>query len=177
MTEDGTVVDGPDDYRLVRRRLVRGSFAVPTVLTVLSGRALAMTTAEQKSLGRDLSQHLQPIAVSDPRPSTDTWVRVRAYKGQGTGNAEFVPASRLPQGAIGSNAPFISGTQALCVVSGGSYSVGQIVPSAPGINSDTNWHAVLFDSTGGVAGIANAFPASRTALGAVHQSVWSSFIV
>ena len=172
-----------DDFRSARRRLVKGSFAVPTVLTVLSGRALALTTAQQRSLAKDVSQTQLPAAVTDPPSPTDTWIRARAYVGQGAGNAQFIPASRLPPSAPGQTS-FMTGGQALCVVGGGSYNKGTIYPdgtrSVPVSNgTDTLWYAVLFDLNGRVAGIANVYvdPASAAALGAVHRSVWSSFIL
>lgn len=166
-----------EGFRQARRRLVRGSFAVPTVLTVVSGRALAMTTAQQRSLSKEFVQPQYPPAVNDPPPTGDTWVRVRAYKGQGTGKAQFISGAQLPAGSSGLP-PFMSSVQALCVVDGGPYNKGTIYNTIPASSgTSTQWYAVLFDSAGTVKGIANVYPSSSTGTAAVHQSVLASIVV
>lgn len=73
----------PDDKFSARRRLLRGSFSVPAVLTLASGSALAA----QSMTCLAKSTQVPSTADLKPTPHADTFVRVQVYR---SGNTHYV---------------------------------------------------------------------------------------
>lgn len=184
-------------FRSARRRLVKGSFSVPAVMTLATGRALAMTTAEARSLAKDVDAgypHTLPLVVAGS--PTDTWIREQSYKGRNgsSGVPYFIKASQLTAHVVpGAGTSFMTGTQSLCVVSGSissnNYAAGNVYNfDAPTGFGRGSYYALLYDHVGTIKAISGTtlvnspvfWPSTASTangLGGCHQSVWASIIL
>lgn len=176
-----------------RRRLLKGSFAVPAVLTIASGSALARTSSGcivgEAAAGE----------TSDFDTTNETWQRVLAYtflKNPGSDRSYWIRYEEIHGLAILAGVAiqndWITAGQALCVQSGTaatgssqhvsgtiySSSTTPILPtltSSDSISGSVRYYAVIVDSSGNIIGISLKFTASGQTGGAVHQSCWNSF--
>ena len=87
-----------------RRRLLRGAFAVPAVMTVVSGRALAQTSAStciQKQIEPSASELVSSTYTAEPGELVR--VRLHAVKKKGTGEiaSYWLHGASLPAGSSG----------------------------------------------------------------------------
>lgn len=142
-----------DNKVSARRRLVRGVFAAPAVMTLVSGSALA--AGSTSCVARQTQT--QPLGINP----ADTWVRLPLYEFRNGNNyVRFISGSNivalLPAGGVS----FIQPGQFQCVekVASGSnysgYSVGSsYTPNpTPTAISPAAYVAVRVDSTGKVLG-------------------------
>ena len=150
-----------------RRRLVRGAFAAPAVMTVCSGSALAASSslrcvAHQAGTGTS-------VPVSD---ATDAWVRVRLWTQGASANyfisgADVVALKRASATAyIGPTAwqPFDIKTNTAGVIGGDGNGKQQSVPAKyAAIRVDASGNIVGVGATGGGAAIAG--------------TCWTSFMI
>lgn len=76
-----------------RRRLLRGSFALPTVLAVHNGSALAARSNQYRCVINDVTYRQAPpvMTVADPN---DKWMRVQRWR-QGASGPYFVKVDDL----------------------------------------------------------------------------------
>ena len=166
-----------DDERSARRRLIKGSFAAPAALTLCSGSALAAATSPLTCLAKDIRASGAPGAPVTTVETGDTWVRVRAWVEQNKSYA-FIKADDVSMVGFKDTTPFITGSQAICVIGGNGYTVGELYPQngkpvPTGMQQTGQYFAVLMDPSGRVAGISSVNSISGT--GAVHGSCWNSF--
>lgn len=186
--------DGADS---ARRRLIKGSFSIPAVLTVASGSALARTSSG--CVARDANAN--PANAPDFDTTNSTWQRVLAYtyrKNPGSTRSywirhdELFALAGLAGVSIKSN--WITSGQALCVQSGtaasgstphtsGTIYSSSSTPALPTLTSSasdaalTRYYAIKVDAAGDIIGISLIYTASGQSGGAVHQSCWNSFKV
>jgi hypothetical protein len=152
-----------------RRRLLRGAFAAPAVLTMVSGGALAATSATCVAKAQTAPQ-TGPVV---PDASADTFLRVQLYQ---TGNdatlvhwlsgdsistfsgfANIVQAGKYTRFLIGSNTLSVAASE-----------VNQN-PASPVLSSPATWVALRFDGTGTLVGVGATGGGS-----AITASCWTS---
>lgn len=157
-----------------RRRLLRGVFAAPAVLTLHSGSAFAMASVSCLKKAND--------AVNPPTPAasvnTDGYIRVRLWKRVQSGEADqfWVSGNDLsPYAGATSHPPFLTNTQwqqfnvnQNALVTG----AGQPSSSQPiGVWTQDGHYVVLrIDKDGAVVGVGTSGGGV-----AVGQSCWNSF--
>jgi hypothetical protein len=174
-------VSNPAGKGLARRRLLRGTFAAPAVLTLVSGSALAAT-----SLSCVAKQNEPGHAVNaGGNPDGTVWVRVPVWEKKKPTDplklARFVSgsdiASLLPPGGT-----YLTAGNWQCTsntFNTNPFIVGQIYTTAQAdaIRNYTMtkvpnlYVAVRIDATGRIVGVESI----STANSAMHVSCWTSF--
>ena len=165
--------DSPSQPQASRRRLVRGVFAAPALLTVCSGSAMASQSSRQC-----LARHVADNTNITPKVSNslDTWTRVRLHKA--TDGKYYVSGTELKAVFANSNSWWpnpgtwlgINATTGALV--SGTYSTPQTAtPSgATLIYSPVKYVVVRFDNAGKVTGVGTAGTGAN-----VGASCWNSF--
>ena len=103
-------LENPSRADPARRRLVRGAFAAPAVMTVFSGRALAQTSATCFA-----KNAVTAVAPTINNATTDTWFRVRVWRigtdgnGDGVADGNYVKVSEVPYELALAITPFTYG--------------------------------------------------------------------
>lgn len=185
-------LQGNDGADSARRRLIKGSFAVPAVLTVASGSALARTSS------RCIAREAAAGGTATFDSADATWQRVLAYtysKKSGSVRSYWIRWEELNSLALLAGVTiknnWIVAGQALCVetgdaatgsvqhVSGSIYSAST-TPILPSLTSSltaglVRYYAINVDVNGNIIGISLKFTASGQSGGAVHKSCWNSF--
>jgi len=166
-----------------RRRLLKGSFAVPAALTLASGTAFAAGSTAARCVSSSAGVGNQPLPGA-----ADTLIRVPAYAAQLTGSnaCSFVKGSEVAAklGTSSGNLALkdrlgvsLTNTGFLCVVGqtkgSPSYVKNTVYASAPSLNSAAStYYAILVDASGNITGISGV---STVAGGAVSNNCWQSF--
>lgn len=154
-----------------RRRLLRGAFSAPAVLTLYSGSALATASSQ-----RCLANQNGAAATPTPTTGTDSWYRVQLYK-KSTGSTHWVVGSSLPVNRSGSPTLPANGQAAKFGVDStvvGEYNKMYTTPGTTpsGVTVLSGKYAALrFDSNGLCVGIGATGGGS-----AIAQSCWNSFV-
>lgn len=147
----------PDTRISARRRLLRGSFSVPAVLTLASGSALAENSATCLAKATSFEtggQETAPLATGTPT-ATDTFLRVRlvAYT-EGTTTKHAVTKASF--GAIDVDPSFWTSDIAWQEfdVSGNAVTGTPQTGSIPGTVADSNYYVALrMNSSGKIVGV------------------------
>ncbi len=163
----------PAGKGLARRRLLRGTFAAPAVLTMYSGGALAVTSATcvAKAQGTPVTGGV--ATYTPPTPAPDTYLRVRLWHSS-TGNywlrydqiQAYAGASSII--ATSNNyRRFLVGTNALST----TLSPNEVnIANPPGSLSPSNkWAALRLDGAGNLVGVGATGGGS-----AITGSCWTS---
>lgn len=172
-----------DTLSQARRKLLRGTFAVPAVLAVHNGSALAATSNNKRcainSIASDPTTPPQPIAGA----GTDAWTRAFYYNDQASPAAQWVRYADLVtlSGAkgVGLATPAGTNTGYIRVVAGGLYAFG--TPTGNVGTTAAGSVALLFDNAGTapttvrIVGFIQPGAATfATGTGVVTGSCWSS---
>ena len=154
-----------------RRRILRGTFAAPAVMTLASGSTFAGT-----SLTCVARQQTSPITA--PAAPDNTWVRVRVWisKNGGSGNYGKLVAGSDVASLVPPGGSYLSTSEWQYVATFGnvSYTVGQKTTSpnpTPVLASPAEFVAVRVDGAGKIVGVQGV----STANTALHVSCWTSF--
>lgn len=176
-----------------RRRLLRGSFSVPAVLTVCSGSTFAQAATSLTCVAKQVNK-VKDTANSGTTTlsSTGNWVRVPLQKLYRPSNnnvdsiwiaGSYIATNVQKSGttvSIGSST--FGWTSWLCyqkVAGGSAYTTGTIYPTQPTRNNyvlalNGEWVAVLVDANGNITGVLGLQTANPNY--PVHAtSCWSSF--
>lgn len=156
-----------DTKTLARRRLLRGSFSVPAVLTLASGSALADKSATCLAKATKTSSTM-PLATGTP---SDTFIRVKliAYTNGSTSGHAVTRASF--SGMPVSTSFWNTGTAWQGFDTSTNELIGgQQTGSIPGTSSTSNyWVALRFNAAGEIVGVGKSGSGS-----VVGQSCWNS---
>jgi len=164
----------PTQKQAARRKLVRGVFAAPAILTVCSGNAIAA----QSSL-RCLATHVADGTSITPKVngSLDSWSRVQLSKA--TDGKFYVSGTQVSSVFTTSNSFYpavgtwleINGTSGALATTGAYTSANPTTPPGATLSySPPKYVVVRFDGAGNVTGIGTA------GIGAnVGASCWTSF--
>lgn len=152
--------------RNARRRLIRGVFAAPAIMTVCSGSALAASSnlrciAHQAGTG-------QMVAVA---PTTDAWVRVQLWTHGASDNKYFVSGADVAALQPPPTAPYISSTawQEFDIKTN---TAGKVDGSSSGKQRSTpaRWAAIRVDASGKIVGVGNG-PGGAAIAGTCWMSI------
>jgi hypothetical protein len=171
-----------DDHRTARRRLIKGSFSAPALLTLASGSAWAMSSS--RCIANDAAQQIHPGVQTGA-----TYLQVQIYTfAKGNTTAYWVRGADLQAiaTAAGVGCFQITTTQYLCMVGGKApsgptdYLAGAIYDNStdPAMTPDLlatlagNYYAVSVDRTGNIIGVDSVIKTGSG--GAVHMTCWSS---
>ena len=165
----------PPSTPAARRKLVRGLFAAPALMTVCTGSAFAA----QSSL-RCLAQHVASNTDITPKVGgLDTWTRVQLHQtGQGFNLKYYISGSQLAAVFTNSNSVYPAvGTWLEINVSTGAVAPGiygtpnpTMPPGATLAYTPPQYVVVRFDNTGNVTGVGTAGTGAN-----VGASCWNSF--
>jgi len=167
-------VEMPTQKQAVRRKLVRGAFAAPAILTVCSGNAIAA----QSSL-RCLARHVTDGTNITPKVVgvLDSWSRVQLFKA--TDGKYYVSGTQVSLVYTSSNSwyPGVGNWLEINNITGavattGAYTVPNSVmpPGATLTYTSPRYVVVRFDAAGNVTGIGTAGSGAN-----VGASCWTSF--
>ncbi len=142
----------PTGKGLARRRLLRGTFAAPAVLTLFSGSAFAAKSATC------LAKRVSSPVNAGLNPSGTVWIRVQVWKStDGTNFANFVSGNDLA-GLLAPGGSYLASGNWQCVLSGVVSTVSYTVPNtyynpspAPAVTGQ--YVAVRVDATGKILGV------------------------
>lgn len=161
-----------------RRRLLRGTFAAPAVLTLVSGSALAAT-----SLSCVAKRNLNPVNAG-PDPAGNVWIRVPVWEKRNLSNgkyARFVSgsdiASLLPPGGtylgVGTWQCILTTFPSNAFILGSIYTTSEadMIRSFPMLKVANLYVAVRVNELGKVVGV-EPYSSSSSAL---SVSCWTSF--
>ena len=155
-----------------RRRLIRGAFGVPAVLTVASGSVAAASNVN--CIAKTLS--FPPVHQGPNPPTTDTIIRIRVYL-DATPNLRYVRGQDVPAAYMASAAPgFMSSTQVWRFNVAQNQTVGSpsSTPSASSLTAINRWAALRFDNNGALVGVGDGGSGGPAGY-AVTASCWNSF--
>ena len=175
MTDSNPPDLGPTDR--ARRRLVRGAFAVPAVLTLQSGGASAATSSAAKCLA---NQNQNPVSFA-PTSSDDSYFRYRLWvirkKTDNTIDSAWVRGADLSVYVRNGQMPFLdsSSWQGFAIASNAlSGSVITTMPSPNGAENSLEqtgpWVVLRVNSTGALVGAGVSGSGSSVA-----DTCWNSF--
>lgn len=161
----------PPSQPMARRKIVRGLFAAPALMTVCTGSAFAA----QSSL-RCLATHVTNNTSALPKVGgLDTWTRVQLHKA--TDSKYYVSGSQLAAVFVNSNSVYPAvgtwlGIKADGTVATGTYSTPQTTmpPGATLTYTSPQYVVVRFDNMGSVTGVGTAGTGAN-----VGASCWTSF--
>lgn len=177
-----------------RRRLIRGSFSVPAVLTVCSGSTFAQAATSLSCVAKQVNT-VKDTANSGTTTvsSTGNWVRVPLQKLYRSSNnnvdsiwiaGSYIATNVQKSGttvSIGSST--FGSTSWLCyrkVANNSAYATGSIYGSQPSRNNyllapNGEWVAVLVDANGNITGVLGLQSAGNGNYPVHATSCWSSF--
>jgi hypothetical protein len=148
-----------------RRRLIRGAFVAPTVLTLYSGGALAATSSKLRCVA---SQNAKPI-TSGPEIVVDatnsTYVRVQLYV---VNAVYYVRGADLPAARVNSLPSAPSQAQIFDITANAL--TGSPVTTPNGLAAATKYAVLRIDATGSVVGVGAGSGGS-----VIGKSCWTSF--
>ena len=159
-TQIDALAAGPN----ARRRLIRGAFAAPAIMTVCSGSALA-NSSSLRCVANQVSAALPVPLVSNV---TDNWVRVQLWT-QGGSTSYFVRGAdvfALKPASTTSNI-LASDWLAFDIVSNKTGAAG--TSSGKQLSNPAKWAAIRVDASGNIVGVGAG---SGTA---IAGTCWTSF--
>lgn len=174
--------DNMADGRTARRRLIRGVFSAPAVLTLYSGNTFAQ--ASMSCVAKQVAAI--PPALPEPSGGPDTWVRVQLWTlgAAGTGGSRWVKGEDVVALKSGTGTVHLTSVQWQCFSAGNAngntsgYTMGQVLDSTPtkGIKTPAKngqWVALRVDASGNIVGVVGLNGSSNTS--AVAGTCWDSF--
>jgi hypothetical protein len=160
-------LENPSRADPARRRLVRGVFAAPAVMTVFSGRALAQTSAT--CFAKNAATTVAPMITN---ATTDTWFRVRVWRMGTEGN--YVKVSEVGYALQLSFTPFTyGGASYIRLRANSNYDIHPTNQNAPasGVPAYRNrWVLLRFNEQGKVIGFGGMEGSPMS------TSCWTSFL-
>lgn len=158
----------PNQQQAARRKLVRGVFAAPALMTVCSGSALA----SQSSL-RCLAKHVHDNTNVTPKVgSLDNWTRVQLHRA--TDGKFYVSGTHVQSVFANSNSWYPAAGTWLQIDTATGAPVGSALTTMPSgcthTYSTPQYVVVRFDTAGNVTGVGTAGAGSN-----VGASCWNSF--
>ena len=161
-------VETPNSHLAARRKLVRGVFAAPAIMTVCSGNAFA-NTSNLRCLAKNVSDGTN---ASPKVGGLDTWTRVQLHKAKN--GKYYVSGSHVRSVFVNSNSvyPSVGSWLEINVTTGAAEgSVTTNEPNTPSLNYTNPQYVILrFDGAGNVTGAGTAGVGAN-----VGASCWNSF--
>ena len=167
----------PDAKTQARRRLVRGAFAAPALLTLHSGSSAAYASAINCVVKRNLTPVTEPVSTTDG-PSDIFRYRLWALRKQnGDPLSYWIKGADLAAYVRLSQTPFLNNTQWQAFNITTNVLVGSPQSFAPPLTGDAKslvqdgpWVSLRVSSTGAISGAGGSGGGS-----ALSDSCWNSF--
>ena len=164
-------VESPKPNQAARRKLVRGVFAAPAIMTVCSGNAFA-NTSNLRCLARNVNVNTN---ATPKVGGLDTWTRVQLYQsGSGLSATYHVSGTHVRSVFTQSNSVYPAVGSWLQIDGTTGAPIGSATtttPSNPILNySNPKYVVVRFDGAGNVTGVGTAGGGAN-----VGASCWNSF--
>jgi hypothetical protein len=162
----------PDSKVSARRRLIRGAFAAPAVLTMYSGGALAQASVTCVARAAQATPVIPGVATyTPPTPAPDTYMRIRLWLSTAT-QKYWLGYDQISAftGALGIIAT--SGNYREFLVNTNSLSLTNKDVAASGVGTLTpsdRWVALRFDASGNLVGVGTTGDGT-----AITGSCWTS---
>lgn len=157
-----------------RRRLIRGAFGVPAVLTVASGSVAAASNMNCIVHTTTFPE----VATGSTPPANDTFIRIRVYKDESvTPQLRYVRGQDVPAPYMAVAAPgFMTATQVWRFNPGNNQTDGSPAntPAANTLTATNRWAALRFDASGNLVGVGDGGSGGTPGY-AVTGSCWNSF--
>ncbi len=150
-----------------RRRLIRGAFAAPTVLTLYSGGAMAANSSALRCVVNQNNVPVSPVPLVSTTNST--YFRVQLHAVSTSPAVLYVRGDSLPAARIGT-LPTNSQAQVFSITSN-TFTAAPVATPA-NLAAQNQWAVLRVDSTGNVVGVG----ASGSGGSAIFQSCWTSFV-
>ena len=162
-------VESPTLKQAARRKLVRGVFAAPAVLTVCSGSAFANSSSMRCLVNQTATGNQVTMPVID---GTDAWLRIQLYQtGTSPSFSYWISGNFMQTWKRPTNSVYLTSTQ-WQAFNIGTTTPGAIQGSMPSGAQTCNKYAVLrFNAAGNVVGVGT----SGTASSALAGTCWASF--
>ncbi len=166
----------PNQQQAARRKLVRGVFAAPALMTVCSGSALA-SQSSLRCLARHVSDNTDVMPKVGPSGSPiDNWTRVQLWRA--SDGKFYVSGSHVASVFTTSNSVYPAvGTWLQIIGTAGATQGGPVgsaltvMPAGSTLTYPTPQYVVVrFDTAGNVTGVGKAGTGSN-----VGASCWNSF--
>ena len=157
-----------------RRRLIRGAFGAPAVLTVASGSVAAASNVNCiANIGT-----FPPVHQGSAPPTSDSIIRIRVYEDQSmTPNLRYVRGQDVPTAYMANAAAgFMTVGQVWRFSVPNNQTVGSpsSTPAASTLVAINRWAALRFDTSGTLVGVGDG-GGGQPAGYAVSASCWNSF--
>ena len=163
-----------------RRRLIKGAFSAPAIMTLYSGSVFATTSSAARCIKNKVTGTTPEFPAS---PAAATWLRVQRYKLLKTGTTStyyyYVKGADVVALQQGKFTPLYLGTGDYQKVTGTT--TVTIVGASPTSGTNTlekdtgNFVAVRVDQDGKIVGIVGS--GATTSTSAVAQTCWASFAI
>lgn len=156
----------PTTTQAARRKLVRGAFAAPALLTVYSGSALATGSAKRCLVNQTNSPTMLPVSNS-----LDNFLRVQLQQTGSTTISYWVRGSDLQIYKKASNSVYITSAewQPFNISTNTAGAKQASAPASP--SASTKYAAIRFDAYGNVVGVG----IGGTGQSALSGTCWHSF--
>ncbi len=163
-------VESPSSRQAARRKLVRGVFAAPAIMTVCSGSAFAASSS-LRCLSNQVTNHPTTMPVTN---ALDSWLRVQLWStGDGSDNAPYryyVSGADLQTWKRPSTSVYLSSSQwQRFHIS--TNTAGKLVGAPSGCDRCQKYAAIRFDANGNVVGVGTGTAGST----ALPGTCWTSF--
>lgn len=155
-----------------RRRLVRGAFGVPAVLTVASGSVAA--ASNMNCIAK--SGTFPPVYQGANPPTTDTFIRIRVYNDPAS-NLRYVRGQDVAAPyRVNVDPGFMTASQVWRFNVNQNQTVGSPsnTPAASTLVAVNRWAALRFDTNGVLVGVGDGGSGGPAGY-AVTGSCWTSF--
>lgn len=157
-----------------RRRLIRGAFGAPAVLTVASGSVAAASNVNCiANIGT-----FPPVHQGSAPPTSDSIIRIRVYEDQSvTPNLRYVRGQDVPAAYMANAAAgFMTVGQVWRFSVPNNQTVGNpsSTPAASTLVAINRWAALRFDVNGNLVGVGDGGSGGTPGY-AVAASCWNSF--
>jgi hypothetical protein len=148
-----------------RRRLIRGAFAAPAIMTVYSGSALANSSSL-----RCVANKANAAEMPGVTSGTDTWVRVQLWT-QGSSNAAYYISGADVVALKPASTTAYIGATAWQAFDKGTNTAGAIGGTSSGKqkSSPAQWAAIRVDASGNIVGVGVGSGS------AIAGTCWTSF--
>lgn len=157
-------LQAPPPRENARRKLVRGVFAAPAIMTVCSGSAFAAASGLRCIANQANSPLTEPVTGA-----TDTWLRVQLYS---QGGKYYVRGSDIGAFKRSANSVYLSSNQwqAFDISTNTAGAITTNPPGNPQPSNPPKYVAVRVDASGNIVGVGATGSGS-----AVAGTCWNSF--
>ena len=160
-------VDSPTPQQAARRKLVRGAFAAPAIMTVCTGSAFAAASNLQ-CISNQVNNNPTTVPVAG---ALDTWLRVRLRQKGSSTISYYVSGADLQIFKMTNNTVYLSSSQWQLFNLGTNTTSGGAIADPSGTSLSNSYAAVRFSAAGNVVGVGTGAAGSSALPGTCWNSI------